>query len=110
MIKKLGLSTLALAAALAVAAPTISMARDRDDYNRGRDFNRQSERYEHRDGDRDWNRGRDRDDYNRGRVGVGFGFYRTPAAPAASGYYDQYGYWHSYGYNAPNGYNTPYRY
>src|ERR1700676_4047485 len=107
MLKKLGLSTLALAAALAVAAPTVSLAEDRDDgnrgYNRGRDFNRQSERYEHRDGDCDWNRGRDRDDYNRGRVGVGFGFYRTPVAPAPSGHYDQYGYWHPYTYNTPYG-------
>jgi len=74
MFKKLGISTLALAAALAVAAPTASFARDRDDHrDRGR-----REVIVHRDTDRF-------------RFGVGI------VAPAA-GYYDQFGVWHPYGF------------
>jgi len=77
MFKKLGISTLALAAALAVAAPTASFARDRDDH-----------RNDHRD------RGREvivHRDHDRFRFGVGIA---TPAA----GYYDQFGVWHAYGF------------
>ena len=74
MFKKLGISTLALAAALAVAAPTASFARDRDDH---RDHGRR-EVIVHRD-------------HDRFRFGVGIA---TPAA----GYYDQFGVWHAYGF------------
>jgi hypothetical protein len=94
MLKKLGLKTMALAAGLAVAAPTLSLARDRDD-SRGRNFNSHARvenhaQYEHRDID---NRGfRDRDDRR-----FNFRSYSAPA-PAANGYYDQYGVWHPNGY------------
>jgi hypothetical protein len=84
MFKKLGISTLALAAVMAVAAPTASFARDRDDHRGGeRDSGRHAV-IEHRDyGFRD---------HDRSRFGVGFN-----AAPAA-GYYDQFGVWHPYGF------------
>jgi hypothetical protein len=94
MLKKLGFKTMALAAGLAVAAPTLSLARDRDDL-RGRNSNSHArvenhERYERSDRD---NRGiRDRGDRR-----FNFRSYSTPA-PAANGYYDQYGVWHPYGY------------
>jgi hypothetical protein len=78
MFKKLGISTLALAAVLAVAAPTASFARDRDDH-----------RNDHRDrGSREVIVHRDHD-----RFGFGVGI----VAPAA-GYYDQFGVWHPYGF------------
>jgi len=101
MLKRFGLSTLALATALAVAAPAVSLARDRDDF-RGRDFDRH-ERVEHRTYDR-----RDRDyDRDRGRFGFSLG-YRSAPAPAANGYYDQYGNWHPYGYYDQWGNYHPY--
>ena len=88
MFKKLGIPTLALATAMAVAAPTVTLARDRDDH-RGGDVGRQEAL-------------RGRDDRGGGfrggnRFNFGVGFYSAPA-PAASGYYDQYGVWHPYGY------------
>ena len=88
MLKKLGFKTMALAAGLAVAAPTISLARDRDDF-RGRNVER-NERFERRDRD---DRGfRDRDDRR-----FNFRYYAAPA-PAANGYYDRFGVWHPYGF------------
>ena len=97
MLKRLGISTMALAAALAVATPAVSLARDRDDHRGG-------EHHEfYRGHDRDWDRGR----------GWSFGFGYTapvsaPVVPApAAGYYDQFGVWHPYAYPAapyPNGY------
>src|SRR5579884_986187 len=88
MLKRFGLSTLALATALAVAAPVMSMARDRDDIH-GRDADRH-ELYVPR--------GRDWDHDRRGvNFGVGVNVVPTPA-PAVNGYYDQYGVWHPYGY------------
>ncbi len=91
MLKRFGISTLALA----VAAPTVTLARDKDDH-RGGDSNRH-EVY----------RGRDRDDQHfRGndRFNFGVGAYAAPApvvapAPPAAGYYDQYGVWHPYAYS-----------
>lgn len=117
MLKRFGLSTLALATALAVAAPVVSMARDRDDDRgfRGRDFDRH-ERMEHRDYGRhfrDWDgdygrRSRDWDrDRGRSRFGFSFG-YQTAPTPAANGYYDQYGIWHAYGYYDQWGNYIPY--
>src|SRR5579864_8896610 len=101
MFKKLGIPTLALATAIAVAAPTVTLARDRDDH-RGGDSDRH-ETFRGRD-DRG-GRSQDRDDRDWGfrggnRFNFGVGFYSAPApvysapAPAASGYYDQYGVWH----------------
>lgn len=97
MLKKFGLSTLALAAALAVAVPTVSLAADRGgDHRGGRDFDRHEDVR--------------RDDHVRGR-GFGVGVYVAPTivapapAPAANGYYDQYGVWHPYAY-----YPQPYGY
>ena len=94
---------MALAAALAVASPAVSLARDRDDHRGGEHH----EVYRGRDGrDRGWDRDR----------GWGFGFgynavpvpVPTPAPAPAAGYYDQFGVWHPYSYypNAPypNGY------
>lgn len=81
MLKKLGFKTMALAAGLAVAAPTISLARDRDDRH---------ERVERRDRD---DRGfRDRDDRR-----FNFRYYSAPV-PAANGFYDRFGVWHPYGF------------
>jgi hypothetical protein len=98
MFKKLGITTLALAAALAVAAPTVTLARDRDDHHfRG------EERHEVR---RDVRHDRD-DRYDRfrssgTRFNFGVGVYAAPRAyapaPAATGYYDQFGNWHAYGF------------
>jgi hypothetical protein len=106
MLKRLGLSTLALAAAMAVAVPTASMAAERNDH-RGRDFNgRDNDRHERVEprGRDDWRfRGGDR-----ARVGVGFGFYNTAPAPAANGYYDRFGVWHPYGYYDQWGNYHPY--
>lgn len=94
MLKRLGIPTLALATAMAVAAPTVTLARDRDDH-RGGDFGRQ-ESFRGRD---------DHDARFRGgdRFNFGVGIYAPapviPApGPAAAGYYDQYGVWHPYGY------------
>lgn len=93
---------MALAAALAVAAPGVSLARDRDDHRGGEHH----EVYRGHEGsrDRDWDRGR----------GWSFGFGYTAPAPApvvpapAAGYYDQFGVWHPYAYYPsapyPNGY------
>jgi hypothetical protein len=77
MFKKLGVSTLALAAVLAMAAPTAGFARDRDEHYRGE----RREVMVHRDHD---------------RFGFGIGVNVAPA-PAA-GYYDQFGVWHPYGF------------
>jgi hypothetical protein len=101
MLKKLGISTMALAAALAVAAPGVSLARDRDDHRGG-------EHHEVYRGHEGW---RDRD-WDHDRRGWSFGFGYTAPAPVvpapAAGYYDQFGVWHAYAYypNAPypNGY------
>ncbi len=88
MLKKLGIPTLALAMALAVAAPAVSLARGRDDH-RGSGVVRHEE-YRGRDA-RVW----------RGPSGpylnFGVGVYAAPA-PALPGYYDQYGVWHPYAY------------
>jgi len=101
MLKRLGISTMVLAAALAVATPAVSLARDRDDHRGGE--HHESYRGHDRDRDHDWDRGR----------GWSFGFGYTAPVPApapapAAGYYDQYGAWHPYSYypNAPypNGY------
>ena len=97
MLKRFGLPTLALATAMAVAAPTVTLARDRDDH-RGGDAGRHEvvRRDFHGDHDRDFRGGRG--------INFGLGFYSAPApvvapAPApATGYYDQYGVWHPYGY------------
>ncbi|SRR6266567_1243134 len=112
MLKDLGLKTMALAAGLAVAAPTISLARDRDDY-RGRDFNRHErferrERWEHRD----WDRGL-RFRTNGRNFSFGFGINTAPSyryyAPNvySNGYSNGYGsngYDNGYGNNQVNGY------
>jgi len=100
MSKRLGISTMALAAILAAAVPGVSLARDRDDHRGG----------EHHEVYRGHDRWRDRD-WDRGRgSSLGFG-YTAPVpvpAPAPAGYYDQFGVWHSYtpDTNAPypNGY------
>ena len=102
MLKRLGISTMALAAALAVAAPRVSLARDRDDHRGGEHHEVYRGHYGWRD--RDWDRGRG--------WSLGFGYTapaRAPVVPApAAGYYDQFGVWHPYTYypNAPypNGY------
>ena len=87
MLNKLGIPTLALVTAMAVAAPTVTLARDRDD-RRGGD----SDRHEtFRGRNERGGRFEDRDDRD-----FGLGFYSAPA-PAANGYYDQYGVWHPYG-------------
>lgn len=90
MLKRLRFPALALATALAVAAPTLSLAGDRDDH-RGRDVGRHE--YYRGDEHREFRRG-DRDDF---RFGVGVSVAPVPAPPA-SGYYDAYGVWHPYGY------------
>ena len=91
MLKRLAISTMALAA-LAVATPAVSLARDRDDHRGG-------ERHEFYRG-RDW-------DHDRHGWGFRFG-YRAPVPAPAPGYYDQFRVWHPYTYypNAPypNGY------
>ncbi len=85
MLKKLRISTLALAAALAVAAPTLTFAQDRDGR---RDDHRDVARVERRD-DHRIVRGGDRSGFR-----FSFGINVAPAA----GYYDQFGVWHPYGY------------
>jgi hypothetical protein len=104
MLKKLGLKTLALAAGLAVAAPTISLARDRDDY-RGGDFNRNQRfdshaRYEHRD----WDDRGVRFQTNGRRSSFGVGINTAPAYRNgySNGYYN--GYSNGYGNSQVNGY------
>jgi hypothetical protein len=88
MVKRLGISTIALAAILAAAVPGVSLARDRDDHRGG----------EHHEVYRGHDRWRDRD-WDRGRgSSLGFG-YTAPVpvpVPAAAGYYDQFGVWHPY--------------
>jgi hypothetical protein len=90
MFKKLGVSTLALAAALAVAAPTLTMASERD-YRGGR-----TQVVEHRDAYRDRGRDDHRDVRDRDDFRFRAGFYAAPA-PIAAGYYDRFGVWHAYG-------------
>ena len=58
MLKRFKIPALALAAAMAVAAPSLTLANDRDDH-RGRDFDRR-EVYRHHEDRRDF-RDRDRD-------------------------------------------------
>ena len=97
MLKKLGIPTLALVTAMAVAAPAVTFARDNGDH-RGGDVARH-------------------ETAQRGTIaaaisgiatitlfagrpvqfGVGF-VAPAPVAPAATGYYDQYGIWYRYGY------------
>lgn len=100
MFKKLRFSALGLAAAMAVAVPTVSLARDHDGGRGGRGFARQEYRGGDHDRGRDWDRGRSfYRDYDHDR-GWGFGVYVNPApAPVANGYYDQYGVWHPYAYD-----------
>jgi hypothetical protein len=103
MLKKLGIPTLALAVAMAVAAPSVTLARDRDDY-RGRGFERH-EMYRGRE-QRVWR------DNDRGRFSFGINIYRAPIAPqpVANGYYDEYGVWHAYGFYDQYGNWHPYGY
>ena len=108
MLKRLGISTMALAAILAAAVPGVSLARDRDDHRGGEhhEFNRGHEGGRDRDWDHDRDGDRDRD-WDRGRgwsFGFGYNAVPVPAPAPASGYYDQYGVWHAYNYY-PYGYN-----
>ncbi|HLG98342.1 MAG TPA: hypothetical protein VKX49_18645 [Bryobacteraceae bacterium] len=115
MLKRFGIPALALASALAVAAPNVTLAAERGGEREGHEAARQDFRGRGGDGsdrdrhfDRD-NRGFDRDDY--GRFNFGVGVYAAPApAPAASGYYDQYGVWHASGYYDQFGVWHPYGY
>jgi hypothetical protein len=97
MLRKLGIPILAMAAALAVAVPSVTIARDRDDH-RGDDHHEAVRRDFHGDRDR-----------FRGGWNIGVGVYPAPVPvpvappPAPSGYYDQYGVWHPY-VTYPNGY------
>ena len=97
MLKRMGISAVALAAALAVAMPAVSLARDRDDHRGGehREVYRGHDGWRDRDGDRD-----------RHGWGFGLGFavpVPVPARAPAAGYYDQFGVWHPYTYY-PNRY------
>jgi hypothetical protein len=98
MLKKLGFTTLGLAAALTLLAPTVTLARDRDD-NRGRGYggpeNHQVIQHRQR-AEHDWR------EHDRGYEFGARGY--TALAPAANGYYDQFGNWHPYGYNDQYGY------
>jgi Ni/Co efflux regulator RcnB len=92
MLRRLGISTMALAAALAAATPAVSLARDRDDHRSGEHHEvyrgHEAGRDRHWDHDRDWD-----------RQGWSFGFGYTAPVPVpapAPGYYDQYGVWHPY--------------
>lgn len=91
MFRKLGVTGLVLASALAVLGPQVASARDRDDYRYSRDAR------EARDG-REWRErtGHEREEWREherreDRRYYGRGNY-------ANGYYDQFGYWHPYGY------------
>lgn len=110
MFKRFGIPALALAAAMAVAAPTVTLADGRDGRGHGNDrpaehVNRGYENrgYENRGYERHdehFERGFRGDDgrgYDRG-FNVGVGVYAAPAPVPANGYYDQYGVWHPYGY------------
>jgi hypothetical protein len=95
MLKRFGLPVLALASALAVAAPTMTFAADRNDHRGGPD-QRGPEIARH-----ETFRGRDdrrvvvRDDH--ARLNFGVGFYAPPVSvPVARGFYDQCGVWHTY--------------
>ena len=118
MLKKLGLTTMALAGLLTLIAPTTMLAREheggrnysngRGSYGGGRNFNGGEHRFsEGRGGyggdrDRGYYRGGDHDrdrGYYRGGSGFSFG-YSSPRyyAPSysyrpACGFYDQWGYW-----------------
>ncbi|MBV9504339.1 MAG: hypothetical protein JO323_04960 [Acidobacteriia bacterium] len=93
MLRRLGISTLALGAILAAAAPNLMQARDRYDH-RGFDHHEVI-------------RGRDVHDRDRGGWNFGVGVYAAPAhvavpapvaapVPVTSGYYDRFGVWHPY--------------
>jgi hypothetical protein len=109
MLRRFGIPTLALTAALAVAAPTVTLARDRDDHRGGNTNSHESfHGRDNRSFDRD-DRRVDRDDHS--RFNFGAGFYRGPVpAQAASGFYDQYGVWHPYGFYDQFGVWHPYAY
>ena len=110
MLKRFGIPALALASALAIAAPTMSFARDRGGNERAGGNERGGRQVEQTNfrgrgrGDDHFDRDRhfDRDDDD--RFNYGYDFYANPAPPP-SGYYDQYGIWHPY----PGVYN-PYGY
>ncbi len=112
--KKSALITVALGTVMAVAAPTMAVARDRDDH--GRDNRHFATQQRDVRGHDNHDRGRDRDrgghDGFRARVYVnnGYGYGSGYASGYANGYnsgynsgytngyYDQYGNWHAYGY------------
>ena len=112
MLKRFGIPALALASALAIAAPTMSFARDRGGNERGGNERggRQVERSDFRgraDDHFDRDRHFDRDDDD--RFNYGWNFYANPVPVPVptpvpngyynqNGYYDQYGIWHQYGY------------
>ena len=106
MLKRFGLPVLALASALAVAAPSASLAADRDDHRGGREV----ERHDSFKGRDDRRFARDDHHFDRDRgINFGFGFNSTPApAPAPTGYYDQFGVWHPYGFYDARGVWHPY--
>jgi hypothetical protein len=100
MLRKLGLKTMALTAGLAVAAPTIALARDRDDF-RGHQVVRNERfdshaRYERRD----WDDRGVRFQTNGRRFSFGVGINTAPAY--RNGYSN--GYYNGYGNNQVNGY------
>ena len=94
MLRKLGIPILAMAAALAAAVPSVSLARDRDDHAEG--FRRDVR------GDRDHDR-RSWDFRTRTYAVPAPVPVPVPAPAPAAGYYDQYGVWHPYA-AYPNGY------
>jgi hypothetical protein len=106
MLKRFGIPALALASALAIAAPTMSFARDRGGNERGgqqvarTDFRGRGD--DHFDRDRHFDRDED------GGFNYGLNFYAPPPAP--SGYYDQYGIWHPYAVGGQYGVSNPYGY
>ena len=99
MLRKLGIPTLAVAAALAMTAPAATFARDRDDH-RGRSVERHEEFRGHEF--RAY-------DHDRGHFNFGVGIYAAPA-PAASGFYDRFGVWHPNGFYDRFGVWHPYGY
>ena len=112
MLKRFGIPVLALASALAIAAPTMSFARDSRGGGEARG-GREVARQDFRGGDNDRHFDRDDRQFDRDDRGFygdrddrfNFGFYANPVpvpvptpTPYANGYYDQYGIWHPYSY------------
>jgi hypothetical protein len=111
MLKKLGLTGLALAAALTVLGPQVASARDRDDnryrgnegyyggsYGNGYGYNAYGYSPRNSHEEHEWRERQRREWREHERRERARRYYYNRGNAYQNGYYDSYGYWHPYGY------------